>query len=53
MNYFREALKMVGTPVVLQFSDSDNPFKGRRNKPTERQIKKKRRLIRHVKKKKK
>lgn len=53
MNYFRESLKLIGTPVVLQFADSENPFKEQRNKPTERQIKKKRRLLKHVKKNKK
>lgn len=53
MNYFRTTLKMVGTPIVLQFADSVNPFKEQRNKPSERQIKKKHRLIKHVKKSKK
>jgi len=51
-NFFREALQLVGTPVVLHFADSENPFKDQHNKPTVRQIRKKRRLMKHVKKRK-
>ncbi len=51
INYFRTALKMVGTPLLLEFADSENPFKGKPNKLNEQQIKKKRRMLRHVKKK--
>lgn len=48
---FRDALKMEGTPIRLEFRTSKNPFKGRRNQLTDRQIGRKRRLMRHVKKK--
>lgn len=49
-NAFRDALDLQGTPIRLEFKSGDNPFKGRRNELTERQIRKRRRLIRHVKK---
>ncbi len=43
-NTFRKAFSIVGTPLVLEFRTSDNPFKGRRNKLTARQIQKRKRL---------
>ena len=46
---FIDALKLEGTPVRLLFRRGDNPFKGRRNKLTERQQNKRKRMIRHVK----
>ena len=49
INSFREALDITGTPIKIEFRGSDNPFKGKRNVLTERQIKKRRRLIRHAK----
>lgn len=49
VNFFRNKLKLSGTPVRVEFRTGDNPFKGRRNKLTDRQIKRKRRLMRHVK----
>lgn len=48
-NRFREALKLEGTPIRLQFKTSDNPFKGRKNPLSDRQIARKRRLMKHVK----
>jgi GTPase len=50
VNAFRQALDLHGVPVKLEFRSAENPFKGRRNQLTERQIKKRRRMIRHVKK---
>jgi GTP-binding protein len=49
INTFREALNLHGTPIKLEFKSSDNPFKGKRNELTQRQIRKRRRLIKHVK----
>ncbi|WP_188150567.1 ribosome biogenesis GTPase Der [Teredinibacter waterburyi] len=49
---FRKALDLHGTPIRMEFRSSDNPFAGRKNKLTERQVSKKRRLMQHVKKKK-
>ncbi|SMF93515.1 GTP-binding protein [Methylomagnum ishizawai] len=49
-NAFREALDLHGTPVRLEFKGGENPYQGRRNPLTERQIRKRRRLIKHAKK---
>jgi GTP-binding protein len=51
MNRFRKRFKLQGTPVKLVFKTSDNPFKGRRNKLTPRQARKKKRLMKYTKKK--
>ena len=48
-NFFRKRFKLVGTPVRLEFREGANPFEGRTNPLTERQKKKRQRLIRHVK----
>ena len=48
---FRRVLKLHGTPVRIEFKTSDNPFAGRKNKLTERQLSKKKRLMAHLKKK--
>ncbi|MHA7841364.1 MAG: ribosome biogenesis GTPase Der [Gammaproteobacteria bacterium] len=45
MNAFRKGLKLVGTPVRLQFKTSTNPFAGRRNKLTPRQERTHKRLL--------
>ena len=47
----RKHLKLVGTPVLIEFKQSENPYKNRRNILTNRQMEKRRRLMRHVKKK--
>jgi len=47
---FHKALDLQGTPLRVEFRTGDNPFKGRKNKLTERQIGRKRRLMQHVKK---
>lgn len=49
---FRDVLDLHGTPVKLEFRSGENPFEGRKNKLTQRQISKKRRMMKHVKKKK-
>lgn len=49
VNYFREALKIVGTPIKLEFKSSTNPFAGRKNKLTTKQLDKRQRMIRHIK----
>lgn len=48
---FRSAMRLSGTPVRIEFKTGSNPYKGRKNKLTGRQIKRKSRLMRHVKKK--
>ena len=47
---FTEHLGLVGTPLKLEFKSSINPYKDRKNKLSTRQIKRKRRLMKHVKK---
>lgn len=49
-NFFRNALKLVGTPVRIEFKFGENPFEGRRNPLTWRQVQKRRRLMQHIKK---
>ena len=46
--HFRKSLQLEGTPVHMEFKSGDNPFKGRRNKLTPRQQRKRQRLVRHV-----
>ena len=48
VNRFREALRLVGTPVRIELRTGKNPFKGRKNKLTPRQISRKRRLKKHT-----
>ncbi len=50
INRFRKAFKLRGTPVRLSFKTSDNPFKGKRNKLTPRQERRRKRLMKRVKK---
>jgi len=52
INTFRRAFKLKGTPLRLELKSSKNPFAGRKNKLSDRQLKKRERLRRHVKKKK-
>jgi GTPase len=49
-NFFRQELKLVGTPIKFFFLKGENPFAGRKNQLTKRQIVKKKRLMRFVKK---
>ncbi|MGY6277311.1 ribosome biogenesis GTPase Der [Methylomonas sp. MgM2] len=52
MNYYREQLQLKGTPVRLVFKSPENPFHGQKNKLSERQVKKRKRLIAFSKRKK-
>ena len=52
-NRFRSILKLDGTPVRLEFRSGKNPFEGRKNKLTDRQIRKRQRLKKYVQGKKK
>ena len=51
-NIYRRVLNITGSPVKIEFKSGENPFAGRRNKLTERQIQRKRRLMKFVKQKK-
>ncbi|NKI34550.1 ribosome biogenesis GTPase Der [Wenzhouxiangella sp. XN79A] len=44
INRFRESFDLVGVPIQLIFRDSENPFSGRRNTLTPRQIKRRQRV---------
>lgn len=50
---FRRELNLVGTPVRIEFRTGDNPYADKRNKLTQRQVQRKRRLMAHVKSSKK
>jgi GTPase len=50
MNVFRERFELQGTPVRVELRSGRNPYEGRRNVLTERQQKRRRRLLRHTKK---
>ena len=50
INYYRKSLKIMGTPIHIEFQEGDNPFEGRRNKLTQTQIRKRRRMMSFVKK---
>ncbi len=52
INYFRRALDLMGTPVRLEFKAGANPYAGRKNVLTQRQIKKRQRLKKFVARKK-
>jgi GTP-binding protein len=49
INRFRKVFKLKGTPVRLALKTGENPFKGKRNKLTPRQVQKRRRLMKHAK----
>ena len=49
-NTFRRVLKLVGTPIRIEYKGGENPYEGKKNKLTERQVNKKRRLMSHHKK---
>ena len=49
-NFFRKRFKLVGTPVKFIFKEGENPFEGKKNVLTDKQLEKRRRLMRHVKK---
>lgn len=50
-NAFRTALKLTGTPVRLEFRTGENPYADRKNVLTPRQMEKRKRLMRFVKRK--
>ncbi|MEM7407754.1 MAG: ribosome biogenesis GTPase Der [Pseudomonadota bacterium] len=47
--YFRNALRLVGTPVWIETRKNDNPYEGRVNKLTPRQQRRRKRMLKHVK----
>jgi len=49
-NYYREALRLIGTPIRIELKSRPNPFEGRKNVLTPRQVKRRKRLMKHIKK---
>ncbi|WP_218352629.1 ribosome biogenesis GTPase Der [Alteromonas lipotrueiana] len=45
MNYFRKSLKIMGTPIRIEFREGANPFEGKKNKLTLAQERKRKRLM--------
>ncbi|MFV9997050.1 MAG: ribosome biogenesis GTPase Der [Arsenophonus endosymbiont of Dermacentor nuttalli] len=50
MNYFRRTLQVMGTPIRIKFREGENPYAGKKNKLTPTQLRKRKRLIAHLKK---
>ncbi len=49
-NFFRKRFKLVGTPIRLEFREGENPYKDKpRDAPSERQVRRHKRMLRHVK----
>ncbi len=48
-NVYRRELGLRGTPVKIELRTSDNPFEGRKNTLTSRQIARRKRMMKHVK----
>lgn len=47
---FTTQLGLVGTPLKIEFKVGNNPFKNKKNKLTDRQVKQRKRLMKHLKK---
>jgi GTP-binding protein len=47
---FRRELDLHGTPIRIELRTGDNPYAGKRNKLTQRQVQRRRRMLSHVKK---
>ncbi len=47
---YQKRLQLVGTPVRIEFKVGENPFRDKKNVLTEKQLQKRKRLMRHVKK---
>ncbi|MGH8030327.1 MAG: ribosome biogenesis GTPase Der [Arenimonas sp.] len=50
-NFFRKRFKLVGTPIRFIFREGENPYAGRKNVLTDKQVASRRRLVRHAKRK--
>lgn len=52
MNYYRKSLELMGTPIKIQFQNSENPFENKTNKLTLSQERNRKRLFSAVKRRK-
>ena len=50
MNYFRKSLDVMGSPIRIQFKEGENPYENKRNTLTPTQMRKRKRLMKHIKK---
>jgi GTP-binding protein len=48
-NHFREVFRLKGTPMRVEFRTDENPYAGRRNELTPRQVRSRKRLLSRVK----
>lgn len=51
MHFFREQFGLVGTPLRIELRAGDNPYADKKNELTERQRRKRKRLLQYVKRK--
>ncbi len=51
-NVFRKVMRLEGSPLRIEYKGGENPYAGRKNTLTPRQVAKKKRLVRHIKKQK-
>ena len=51
MNYFRKSLKVMGTPIKIEFREGDNPYAGRQKPQLASSVRKRKRMARFDKKK--
>ncbi|MBS0569503.1 MAG: ribosome biogenesis GTPase Der [Proteobacteria bacterium] len=49
-NFFRKRFRLEGTPIRIEFRETENPYAGRKNELTEGQKRKRQRMIRKAKK---
>lgn len=47
---YRRELELHGTPIKIELRTGDNPYADKRNKLTQRQVQRRRRLVSHIKK---
>ncbi|AYA65145.1 MULTISPECIES: ribosome biogenesis GTPase Der [unclassified Alteromonas] len=45
MNYYRKSLKVMGTPIKIEFREGANPFEGKKNQLTLAQQRKRKRMM--------
>ena len=48
---FRKELRLFGTPIRIEYRTGENPYSDKKNKLSVRQVKKRKRMIKHVSKK--
>ena len=49
-NAFHRELDLTGTPIRIELRTGENPYAGRKNKLSERQVQRRKRLVSHIKK---